>query len=166
MKCQVLCALCMVKKIDIQLLLNVYFGQTGFEPAWNRKSVRKRAATAGRFRIIEKKATIKRFQTFEKKQNRKDIGQTGFEPAWNRKSVRKRAATAGRFRIIEKKATIKRFQTFEKKQNRKDIGQTGFEPATSTSRTSRATNCAIARKKKVFRTLRTSLEATSTSRTG
>ena len=39
------------------------------------------------------------------------------------------------------------------------IGQTGFEPATSTSRTSRATNCAIARclqkqainKKKTFR---------------
>ena len=27
------------------------------------------------------------------------------------------------------------------------LGQTGFEPATSTSRTSRATNCAIARKK-------------------
>lgn len=26
-----------------------------------------------------------------------------------------------------------------------EIGQTGFEPATSTSRTSRATNCAIAR---------------------
>ena len=29
------------------------------------------------------------------------------------------------------------------------IGQTGFEPATSTSRTSRATSCAIARKKNV-----------------
>ena len=29
------------------------------------------------------------------------------------------------------------------------FGQTGFEPATSTSRTSRATSCAIARKKQI-----------------
>ena len=81
MKCQVLCALCMVKKIDIQLLLNVYFGQTGFEPAWNRKSVRKRAATAGRFRIIEKKGDYKKdFKYLKKNRIKKISGKLDLNP--------------------------------------------------------------------------------------
>ena len=43
----------------------------------------------------------------------------------------------------EKKSTVLKTVDSEKLF----IGQTGFEPATSTSRTSRATSCAIARKK-------------------
>ena len=76
------------------------------------------------------------------------IGQTGFGPP-----APPSLALLARFKswrmlahsIVKKKSTVLKTVDSEKLF----IGQTGFEPATSTSRTSRATSCAIARKKNV-----------------
>ena len=89
----------------------------------------------------EKKSTVLKTVDSEKL----FIGQTGFgAPPRLRSTAAPVQILTNAFAFCCRKKQVSEMETCS---DLISIGQTGFEPATSTSRTSRATSCAIARKK-------------------